>query len=149
MRTRTLILALLALALSGPVRSQSSNGGGTIPSLDNVFGYNVVKHPDGSVTGQLEVRVLHTDVFVKGEYKCIDVVGGNFATASGVITQGDLAGLCFVASAQDNGEGANAPPDLISFLFFGPCSIIVPESACYELPQPAVVPIRGNLQVKP
>ena len=106
------------------------------------------------MTGQLVLRVLTTDSFIKADVQCLDIQGGDTATLSGVVDRGflfgqDPTGLCYVASAKDNGEGAASAPDLVSFAAFGPCSIVVPHVACSELPQPTVLQVSGNVQVKP
>ena len=77
---------------------------------------------------------------------------GNVATMSGVVT--DITpgpGSPFVVGSNivfqmiDNGEGSNAPPDLISLtFFFGPG----PPQPCTGLGIFATIPIEhGNVQV--
>ena len=61
-------------------------------------------------------------------------------TVNGVITKGslfgtDFTGLCYVATGQDNGESADSPSDLTSFLFFGP-EVAVPALLFLSLGDP-------------
>ncbi|MCP3957398.1 MAG: hypothetical protein GY719_06060 [bacterium] len=164
MKSRFSVLALVVLgavwlpastyAGSGP----SAHGGGStfIPGLDRtVFGFTAVTHRDGTVTGQFEVRSTLTGEGAHADVQCLDVQGGDTATFSGVVSHGelggvDLTGLCYVATGQDNGEGAASPPDFVSFVLFAPCGFLPAETACTVAPQPAVLEvITGNVQVRP
>ncbi len=164
MKSRISLLALVVLgavwlpasayADSGP----SAHGGGAtfIPGLDRtVFGFTAVTHRDGTVTGQFEVRSTLTGERAHSDVQCLDIQGGDTATLGGVVSHGelggvDLAGLCYVATVQDNGEGAASPPDFVSFVVFLPCGVLPAETACTFGPQPVVLEvITGNVQVRP
>jgi hypothetical protein len=88
------------------------------------------------------------DVGIHMEIDCLNIIG-NQATLSGTVTKvtGDAPPFIFegqkaVFKVQDNGEGSDAPPDLISdvFLFAGAtCNVPFP------LPY---LPVDGNIQVR-
>jgi len=103
------------------------------------------------VTGQAEVHNLTADVRVHLEINCLRVVG-NVATISGIVTKtSDPAlvpeGTEGLFQVQDNGEGANSPPDLMSTVLFHEVGIGPDCSVPSEFD---MVPItRGNVQVRP
>jgi len=84
---------------------------------------HAVRHQDGTVTGQVEAHYPERGLRVHGEVDCLFVVG-NRAYVSGVITnvEGDPDGLYysegtyFILAIQDDGEGHNSNPDLVSVL---------------------------------
>ena len=111
--------------------------------------YNVRMFPDGSVRGQFET---HRAGFYRlhAELDCLRIVG-NAAFMSGVITHTDVpdephrqVGDPVMLWVEDNGEGATADPDRVSFLMLGDWG------GCEEDPFIMIVRpvVAGNVQVK-
>lgn len=153
------LLVAVAVCLPASVFADSgpsfSGGGSTpVPGLGLVtFGLTAVTHQDGTVAGEFLVRVAGTADTIKADVQCLDVQG-NIATIGGFVSRGtlngsDLTGLCYAAAGQDNGEGQNSPPDLVSFVAFAPCSVFPPETACSSLILPVVLEVDGNLHLRP
>jgi hypothetical protein len=102
---------------------------------------------DFAATGSAEVNDVTAGVRAHIDVNCLNVIG-NYAIISGVVTSSNedaLIGDEAAFAVQDNGEGAKAPPDLMSIVNFyavgvGPdCSV----PAEYDL-----VPLTsGNIQV--
>jgi hypothetical protein len=95
-----------------------------------------------NVTGTTDVRV-HADV------NCLRILAGNQAWVSGPVEKLIINGqqqpttLHVLVRVVDLGEGANEPPDLISFISF------TGNQGCQLLIPLALVPNeRGNIQVK-
>ena len=91
----------------------------------------------------LQARLVDTTSHV--DIDCLNVAG-NIAIVSGMTRVG--VGAAF--AVEDNGEGANAPPDRITLLLTGPfftpgiCKFLTPEDAA-----PLLMPIEnGNVQVR-
>ena len=115
------------------------------------FTFNATADSSGNTTGQTQGFNRNAGIKWHGTVNCLNVVG-NVATMSGVVT--DITpgpGSPFVVGSNivfqmiDNGEGSNAPPDLISLtFFFGPG----PPQPCTGLGIFATIPIEhGNVQV--
>ena len=151
------LFAVATIAQAQTASGPSAHGGGWVigPSGPNYLGFTANTHSDGSVSGAFNIRIPSVNSFLKMDIQCLDVQGGDTVTFSGQIIRGsllgsDLTGLCYLATGQDNGEGANSPPDLVSNLVVAPCGFVVPESACVDFgPQPVILVVTGNLQVNP
>lgn len=75
----------------------------------------------------------------------MNVQNGDIATISSVVTRGllsfgDVSGLCFLSAGKDNGEGARSPPDL------GPERVRAvlrdrPDEACHQFGLPRILPV--------
>lgn len=145
------------LKSSGP----SASGQGRIVGTNRVFAFNAVTHPDGSVSGQGQLTYTHNgnDVKIHFTINCISV-SGNDAIMSGTVSNskalpGYVGGPCWF-KVKDNGEGANAPPDEITFFIFcqpndisGFCATLICD-VDHELDAGGLNPIEnGNIQVKP
>lgn len=145
------------LKSSGP----SASGQGRISGTDRTFAFNAVTHPDGRVSGQGQLTYTHNgnDVKIHFTINCISV-SGNEAIVSGTITNSKafpeyVGGPCWF-KVKDNGEGANAPPDEMTFFIFcatGDLSSYCAQLTCgNDLASQAggLQPIEnGNIQVKP
>jgi hypothetical protein len=131
----------------------SASGSGLVVFGPNVqrISFHARQREDGTVTGQAEVHNQTADVRVHLEINCLRVFG-NVATISGIVTRtSDPArvreGWEGLFQVQDNGEGANSPPDLMSTVLFHEVGIGPDCSVPSEFD---MVPIsRGNVQVRP
>jgi hypothetical protein len=90
------------------------------PVADRTLTFSAKKHFDGSVQGQVELVIHYKGVesFLKasGKITCL-TVDGDEAWIGGYFTHGRwLDPPWFYFYAKDNGQGANAPPDVLSGL---------------------------------
>lgn len=161
MKTVIMVLSAIALLAAAPIQAQSNGvvhsatGGGNIHIGDadalRTFGFSAVQRSDGSATGRMQIQARQFGNTIHIDVNCLNVFG-NVALISGTITQhtdpaeiGTTAGL----AVEDNGEGANAPPDRTTLLFGFPpgtpaCMLFGPADAA-----PFLMPIEGgNLQVR-
>jgi hypothetical protein len=140
------------LAISTSAASSGNpraTGGGTTVELGekSTFTFNAIQHNDGTVNGHLVYNLRGSDISIKMDIDCLNIIG-NQATLSGTVTQvtGTAPSFIFegqkaVFKVEDNGEGGAAPPDLISDLFlFAGATCNVPFPVPY-------LPIDGNIQV--
>jgi hypothetical protein len=130
-------LAAAALALgaassagaeSGVVASASGGYGFTGTAAGSVFDvqpftWNVQVHGDGSVHGRFNYTQVRDgiELSASGSLTCA-VISGNQVWVGGIIeasSRASLVGLDMWFQAQDNGEGANDPPDMSSTLGAG------------------------------
>jgi len=139
----------------------SASGQGRIVGTDRVFAFNAVTHPDGRVSGEGQLTYTHNgnDVKTHITIDCISV-SGNEAIMSGTVTNSNalpdfVGGPCWF-KVKDNGEGANAPPDEMTFFIFcqsndisGFCATLT-CGVDHEIDAGGLNPIEnGNIQVKP
>lgn len=137
-----------AIAGNGVVASATGSGQITIGTELRTFSFTARTDSSNNSSGQAELFNRNSGTRLHMAVDCLNVAG-NVATMSGTITQDNVAGA-FVGDpiwfqVVDNGEGAGAPPDLISlvYIFFGP-----PGVPCTSPLVPASIPIRsGNIQV--
>lgn len=117
------------------------------------FTFNVQVHADGSVHGRYnytQVRDGGTPLTVKGSLTCAVIVG-NRAIVGGIIEEASrpaLVGLDMWFQVEDNGEGANDPPDMSSSIGAGGPGTA--QQYCDDAPGvrfPFFLD-RGNLQVR-
>lgn len=144
------LLALLAirtpLMAAGNTASATGSGHFHIGDELRTFSFSAVKNAVGNARGEGELHNRAQDLALHLKINCLSIVG-NTATVTGKISDSNnpaLIGLDFYFKAADNGEGANAPPDEISlvFFFFGPgptCST--------NLAVPLIAIEGGNIQV--
>ena len=130
-------LAAVALALgaassagagTGVVASASGGYGFTGTAAGSVFDvqpftWNVQVHGDGSVHGRFNYTQVRdgVELSARGLLTCA-VITGNQVWVGGIIedsSRASLVGLDMWFQAQDNGEGANDPPDMSSTLGAG------------------------------
>ena len=98
-----------------------ASGDGSFEAGDGlrVFTFHAIRHPDGSVSGSY--RNYRTDLgsFIDVEVSCLSVVG-NTAWIGGHIVDSNIPtvviGSVSYFYAIDNGEGADAPADIVSVL---------------------------------
>lgn len=149
-----------AMGSSGKPGNQSATGHGnlTLRGELRTFSFNAIRHPDGEVTGQFQLKSRATDAIIHGEVNCMLIVprpGGGAAFMGGVVThtQGDPAGFFpgrpVVFTAVDNGEGSKARfPDLLSLLFA--TTALNVQRQCTSGFGLGASPIdEGNIQVRP
>ena len=167
MRVRkVMLLAVVALALGAA--SSAGAGRGVVASASGGYGYtgtaagsffdvhpftwNVQVHEDGKVHGRFNYTQVRdgVELSAKGSLTCAVIIG-NQVWVGGIIedsSRASLVGLDMWFQAQDNGEGANDPPDMSSTLGAGGPGTA--QQYCDDHPVvrfPFLVE-RGNLQVR-
>lgn len=159
-RTRRSVLSaslVLAVSVAVPVFAASAQatgnpratGGGTTFELGerSTFTFSAVQTPNG-VAGHMLYNIRVVDLVIHMDIDCLNITG-NSAKLSGVVTsvQGDPPDYVFVGqhavfTVTDNGQGGQAPPDLISDVF------LFPEASCNAaFTPPPYLPVAGDIQV--
>ena len=158
--TRRRVLSALMLAAFAAVAvfavaaqaggNPKATGGGTTVELGqkSTFTLNAVQKPDGSVSGHMLYNFRGGDDVIHMDIDCLNIIGTS-AKLSGVVTsvQGNPPSYVFVGqhavfTVTDNGQGGQAPPDLISDV------ILFPTASCTAAFTPIpYLPIDGNIQV--
>ena len=148
-----LLLTLTSnVAVAQVVDSATGSGQIQVSNTLRTFTFNANKDSSGATTGQTQGENRNAGIKWHGTITCLNVVG-NVATMSGVVTDitpglGDpfLVGNFIQFQVTDNGEGQNAPPDLISLTLFFPAG--TPDPGCTVPQITATIPIlHGNVQV--
>lgn len=147
LKQRVRVLALLLFLFSAlflflainPVQANqvvASATGGSQLTIENMFGFelidvraygfNVVKRADGTVTGHYEHRSFDDGVpfYAEGPLTCLNV-SGNRAWVGGLIessSESFLVGWEMWFQVEDNGQGANSPPDWTTLIGASPDS---------------------------
>jgi hypothetical protein len=161
---RILVVVLAAAALAatasagnedGVVASARGGYGFSTSSVDvGPFTWHVQLHGGGSVDGGYSYTQVSLStgaaLTVSGPLTCAVIIG-NHVWFGGIIddsSNDSLIGLSMWFQAQDNGEGANAPPDMSTTIGAGGPG--TGQQYCDDHPQ-ALFPHlieRGNLQVR-
>ena len=141
--------------------NQSATGSGHITAggEQRTFSFSAVRHRDGTVSGQFQLKNRATDVVIHGEVRCMAIFprpGGGAAFMAGVVTrvEGDATGFFegrdVIFNAFDNGEGQNAVfPDFISLVQASNPQTAARQCA-FGLRVGTPVPVEdGNVQVRP
>jgi len=106
--------------------------------------------PDGTVQGTYDNHNRQGDAVNHGEIDCLRLIGTNSAVMSGPVrkhTNPVFEGSRSLIRVDDNGEGADDPPDGVSML-----TIFPPDSEfdCMTFTPAATFPIvGGNVQIRP
>ena len=142
-------VALVAAGGASAAVGASASGSGTA-----LFG-NTIEHiafsaqqvAGTAATGEAKINDASAGVRVDVDVNCLNVIG-NYAIVSGVVTRSNdptLVGDEAAFAVQDNGEGAKAPPDLMSIVNFYNVGV---GPDCRVLSEYDLVPLEGgNIQV--
>jgi hypothetical protein len=136
-RITTFAAVVIALALAGVVQAghgtRSAQGSGVHLIVHNVFGLQTLElkqfefkaagNPDSSASGRYRYREIDDGVpfDASGPITCMTVVGDQ-AWIGGTITDSNDPTVIGAGSwwhVTDNGQGANDPPDITTFLGIG------------------------------
>jgi hypothetical protein len=111
------------------------SGGGKVdfsilgpPNGEETYGFNASVDGDGNVKGEFQANFSSPDVTFHAEVTCL-AVNANNAWLGAVVTQTHdpvlwPVGTQGVIRVQDNGEGANDPPDALGYW------VLVPANTC-------------------
>jgi hypothetical protein len=112
------------VALAQVVASATGSGQIHVSGELRTFTFNAQTDSSGVTTGQTQAFSRSSGIKWHGTLDCLNVVG-NVATMSGVVTDISpetppffVVGSHILFQVIDNGQGSNAPPDLISLTFF-------------------------------
>lgn len=124
---------------------------------DVAYSFSAVNQPEGGVGGEIDVHVHRADGVLLESYAttiCVTVTG-NIARIGATVDRltadkQDVAGFSdLYITVVDNGEGANAPPDLATNVLFGPTGTDRAIQHCTTgLPRPLFAIETGNVQVR-
>jgi hypothetical protein len=149
------LLASPSSAAPGPVVA-SATGSGHMVRPDGTFrsfSFTATKLADGTVTGEVQLNSRSFDVFVHISVDCLRL-DGNKAYMNGRITHVSDPEQGFVGelnrwAVQDNGEGPDAPPDLVSSIPENPGNADPKTCADDNSDRPITrIVQRGNVQVR-
>jgi hypothetical protein len=162
-------VALVAIAVLGGHGAavadgvlQSVTGSGDFVGSNGAlvtFSYSAIKHGDGSVSGQYEIHLRSLDAVFQGPVTCFSVAG-NHGWVGGIAervrsSNPDIAALegnDMWFQVQDNGQGANDPPDLTTSIGVTPVGGPPGQAQAYcDAMRPPVTfhpVVHGNIQVR-
>ncbi len=130
------------------------SGSGHIEAGDGLrnFTFHAVQHPDGSVRGSYQIRRTDLGTAFTVDVTCLSVVG-NQAWIAGRIASSDqpgvVVGTISYFYAIDNGEGADAPADIVSLARINDRE---GEDLLFCANRPTLLPPRtvllGNVQIR-
>jgi hypothetical protein len=139
-------------APNGVVASATGSGHMIRSGFNRTFSFSAVKRADGTVTGQIQLNSRSLAVVVHIRVDCLRIEG-NKAHMSGRVTRSSDPSQGFVGElnrlvVEDNGEGQNAPPDMISGIPENPGN--ADPATCETNPDrvPDRIVERGNVQVR-
>ena len=154
---------IISLVKSGNVGPSATGQGSLIYSDGDrrIFTFHALTHPNGSVEGQGVYRRVSSNPERRMQFDfyidCLNVQG-NMAIMSGMITRvvrltpnpNDPieVGQYIQFKVIDNGEGAKADPDQMSYFAHGPLDA-VPPCDQYDLNWGLFTLDAGNIQVRP
>jgi hypothetical protein len=143
-----LSLVVSAAAVAQVVHSAHGSGSFMFASTAEHISFSAVERAVGPDSGSAEVHDITAGVNAHIEVDCLNVIG-NVATISGIVTKSSdptLEGFEGIFQVMDNGEGKDAPPDLISLVNFFAVGI---GNDCRVPGEFDLVPVQhGNVQVE-
>src|SRR4051794_2066263 len=148
-----------APATPGGPQSATGHGNLTVGGELRTFSFNAIRHRDGTVTGEFQLKSRASDVVFHGEVTCLLAIARptqGAAFMGGVITKvegnapGVFPGTPVVFSAFDNGEGANDFPDAMTLVEITTPEVVARQCRFGLRVGGGAVPIEaGNIQVRP
>ncbi len=145
------VLVPVKAANNGIAASVSGAGLTTVDGELRTFSFVAHQGEDGEASGMAQINNRSVDEMFQLSVDCLNIFE-NLAIVSGVITRHTdthAIGLTGIFAVLDTGEGANAPPDFISQVFFFEPGVL----SCADLgpadAEPFLEPIdAGNIQVR-
>jgi hypothetical protein len=161
LRSRTREELSTATSTSDSVSRQAATGSGhvTVDGTRRTFTFSAVSQSDGSVSGHAELFNRQTGFLANADVICLTLIG-NRAWMGGIIKHSDepgCEGTNIYFNVQDNGEGSNGEPDLLSLAevcdVSGDAAVAVVNAYCDSAgatdPFLPIVPVEhGNIQVR-
>ena len=162
----TMLSGLLTSAATAAANPLAGGHGNLITGGElRTFSFAAVRHADGTVTGNAQVKNRSLDVTLHIAIDCLKFEQGNRAIMSGPIIRSSNPGLIVpgriaVFGVEDNGEGGAAPADRITTI-----PDYAPPKSCNEFTfvdstlrdvaalgvvvRPLTPILNGNIQVRP
>jgi len=147
-----------ARAEGGP-QSATGHGNLTTGAELRTFSFNAIRHQDGTVTGEWQLKSRATDVVMHGQVTCLLAIARptqGAAFMGGIVTRvdGDAPGVepgtPVVFSAFDNGEGNGNFADAMTLVQPTTPEVVARQCAIGLRVGGGAVPIEdGNIQVRP
>jgi len=147
-----------ARADGGP-QSATGHGNLTVGGELRTFSFNAIRHQDGTVTGEWQLKSRATNVVMHGEVTCLLAIARptqGAAFMGGIVTRvdGDAPGVepgtPVVFSAFDNGEGNDNFADAMTLVQPTTPDVVARQCAIGLRVGGGAVPIEdGNIQVRP
>ena len=147
-----------AVAEGGP-QSATGHGNLTVGGELRTFSFNAIRHQDGTVTGEWQLKSRATDVVMHGQVTCLLAIARptqGAAFMGGIVTRvdGDAPGVepgtPVVFSAFDNGEGSDNFADAMTLVQPTTPEVVARQCAIGLRVGGGAVPIEdGNIQVRP
>ena len=147
-----------ARADGGP-QSATGHGNLTVGGELRTFSFDVIRHQDGTVTGEWQLKSRATDVVMHGQVTCLLAIARptqGAAFMGGIVTRvdGDAPGVepgtPVVFSAFDNGEGNDNFADAMTLVQPTNPDVVARHCAIGLRVGGGAVPIEdGNIQVRP
>jgi hypothetical protein len=144
------VAAAATLSAASASVSDSATGSGHSLSAGELrsFSFSANRLADGTVRGEAEINARSLDAFAHIAIDCLQITG-NVAHMSGTVVHTSdptvfLPDEYVHFAVQDNGEGAGAPPDMISGIPAGQpfrCDASAPPALTRTV-------VRGNVQVR-
>ena len=154
--TMAFVVTLRTVSAVSEGNRPSASGHGNLSDQGELrtFSFHAFTRKDGSISGNATLHNRDLDVFSKMDIDCM-VVDGNRASLSGPITaQPDdpsLVGVTAIFTIEENGEGKNADPDRMSYVY--PYPVANPpdctDAAAANFPFPMLEIEGGNIQLRP
>lgn len=151
-------IAAAARTDGGP-QSATGHGNLTVGGELRTFSFNAIRHQDGTVTGEWQLKSRATDVVMHGEVTCLLAIARptqGAAFMGGVVTrvEGDAPGVSpgtpVVFSAFDNGEGNDNFADAMTLVQPTTPEVVARHCAIGLRVGGGAQPIEdGNIQVRP
>jgi hypothetical protein len=143
----------------GGPQSATGHGNLTVGGDLRTFSFNAIRHRDGVVTGEFQLKNRASDVVIHGEVTCLLAIARptqGAAFMGGVVTRvdGDAPGWSpgtpVVFSAFDNGEGNDPFADAMTLVEPTTPVVVARQCAIGLRVGGGAVPIEdGNIQVRP
>lgn len=148
-----------AARVDGGPQSATGHGNLTVGGELRTFSFDAIRHQDGSVTGEWQLKSRATDVVMHGQVTCLLAIARptqGAAFMGGIVTRvdGDAPGVepgtPVVFSAFDNGEGNGNFADAMTLVQPTTPDVVARHCAIGLRVGGGAVPIEdGNIQVRP
>jgi hypothetical protein len=150
-RSPSLSAVQLSESESGPSASGHADVIQEPSGAKRTFSFHARVMPDGSIQGEYDNHNRQQGFVNHGDITCLRFIGANGAVMSGVVQRSDNPnappGATSVFRVEDNGEGADDPPDRVSQVVNLPLGS---TADCQTITPMILFPIvGGNIQVRP
>ena len=159
-----LVIGVLTLPLAAPAADvpvvQLASGSGHFQFTSDTgvtdlrtFSFEARKLSDGTVNGNAQVKNRATDQTLNIHIDCLNLLG-NIALVSGIAWSatgpGNTNGDGAIFAVEDNGQGANAAPDRVTYAYTGSGLVCTDFHTVADIDQSLFYDVDGgNIQLHP